>query len=97
MIFFLKTFYSRCVLFAFPNKLKRLRTQRQELLVELKQMINEHMKDVNPEYEYNRIIKDPSYIPDVEKDDLKYLEQRFDNRKTTTDMAIELELLEKNN
>ena len=97
MVFFFKTFYSRCVLFAFPNKLNRLKKQRQEILTEMKEMIDKHIKEVSPEYESNRIIESKSEILDVEKDDIKYLERRFNRRNTTADMKLELELLNSTN
>jgi hypothetical protein len=94
IIFCLRRFYSRSIFYIFTDKLKRLKAERAEIVIIMKTLINKYIHDIDPDYDSSRIIKND--LVDSSKDDLKYLEGRFQKRRTSVEMIREIERLESN-
>lgn len=51
-----ETVYSRTIFFLFPKKLKKLKQLREDLEIKIRSFVNKYAKDVNPEWDQNRIL-----------------------------------------
>lgn len=84
IIFCLRTCYSRSLFFLFPNKLKRLKEEREEIGKEMREIIDRNKDDVSPEY----MELMGNNMVDVAKDDLRYLEDLYLKRRRSSRMDI---------
>lgn len=93
VIFCLRTFWSRALFLIFPQKLNRLKQEREELAKVIKQFVDKYANEVDPEYQ-NDSQQSENNLVDVSKDDIRYLERRFSIRPTKPDLKEELKRLE---
>lgn len=101
--FSLRTVYSRSVFFIFPDKLKKLKDQRNALGDKIRGLVDKFIGKVDKEYESHRIvessnkdIKDDNKSvasSDIPRDNFEYLERRASIRKTKRLLISELNML----
>lgn len=101
--FSLRTVYSRTVFFFFPDKLKKLKDQRNALGDKIRSLVDKFIGKVDKEYENHRIvessnkeIKDDNKSvasSDMPTDNFEYLERRASVRKTKRLLISELNML----
>ena len=93
-VFCLRTFYSRLLFVIFPDKLKRLKEERMEISVDVKNFIDDHKNDVDPGLEkFVFTDENKSGNRDISKDDIGYLEKRNNERPTKPTLLKELDLI----
>lgn len=91
VIFCLRTFYSRLLFFIFPQKLSRLKEERNKISEDIKMFIDKFAVEVDPNY-YKTT--EESELADITKDDISYLETRFQRRQTKSELLEELKLID---
>lgn len=101
--FSLRTVYSRSVFFFFPNKLKKLKEQRNSLGDTIRSLVDKYIGKVDKEYESHRIVESSNkeskednksiQSQDIPKDNFDYLERRASVRKTKRLLISELNML----
>jgi hypothetical protein len=90
-LFCFRTFYSRVLFAILPAKLNRLKEERKELHGALNKMIEFYYEKVDVEYANNRVIKKEDIVVDISKDDLGFLEKRYQNRRLSKELETEID------
>lgn len=87
----------------FPSKLKRLKSEREELAALIKDAIKKHLHEIDPVAAKNRIINDDGVANQnikSESDSVQFLNRRFSERMerkgTNPDLLKEIEIISRN-
>lgn len=83
LVFCLRSCYSRSIFFIFPDKLNRLKKERELIGSEIKSFIDKNIIPIDKENEYKG-------VPDLNSDDLEYLEKMYNRRKNKEDVLSEI-------
>ncbi len=99
----MRTVYSRTVFFFFPDKLKKLKVQRNNLGDKIRSLVDKFIGKVDKEYESHRIVESNNKdrkednksvaSSDMPVDNFEYLERRASIRKTKRLLISELNML----
>lgn len=98
-----RTFYSRTLFFMFPDKLNRLKSERNEIANLIKEAIKKHIHEIDPVAAKNRIIIDEDSSNEhqqIAADSVQFLNRRFSERKerkgTNPELLKEIEIISNN-
>jgi hypothetical protein len=87
--FYLQVFISRFLYFIYPNRILKLRDQREHLAKEVLEFVDRHIVEVDPKYEKERIL----YYKESGESEKNILIKRNLKRKVSSDAENELKLI----
>ncbi len=89
IFFYLQIFISRFLYFIYPKNIVKLKTQRECLVQDVLEFVNNYIGEADPKYEKERIL----FVNEKENNEKNILIRRNSLRKTSKDSAAELKAI----
>ena len=89
IFFYLQIFISRFLYFLYPKNIVKLKTQRECLVKEVLEFVNNYISEADPKYEKERVL----FAKEKEPGEKNILIRRNSMRKTSKDSAAELKAI----